>query len=100
MEGRNGSVATGARTMRGCSSAHGRPAALWATLGAVLLLAFAMNIDIRFGAQTGGRANSGNFMIDNRRLIEEFALQYKPLRQRVKEVINDIRISEGRPLVS
>lgn len=54
---------------------------------------------IAFKEQTGGRAISGNFMIDNRRLIEEFGLQYKPLRQRVKEVINDIRKSEGLPLV-
>ena len=53
--------------------------------------------DIRFEAKTGGRAISANFMIDNRRLIEEFGLQYKPLRQRVKEVINDIRVGEGLP---
>ena len=38
-------------------------------------------------------------MINNRRLIEEFGLQYAPLRQRVKEVINDIRRGEGLPLV-
>ena len=51
--------------------------------------------DIRFDAQTGGREVSGNYLIDNRRLIEEFGLQYRPLRQRVKEVINDVRIGEG-----
>jgi len=56
--------------------------------------------DIRFNAQTGGRAISGNFLIDNRRLIEEFGLQYGPLRQRVKEVINDIRAGEGLPPVA
>lgn len=55
--------------------------------------------DIRFKAPAGGRAISGNFMIDNRRLVEEFGLQLKPLRQRVKEVINDIRRDEGLPLV-
>ena len=52
---------------------------------------FLPDADIRFKEQTGGRALSGNFMIDNRRLVEEFGLQMKPLRQRVKEVINDIR---------
>ena len=56
--------------------------------------------DIRFEAETGGRATSGNFQIDNRRLIEEFGLQYRPLRQRVKEVINDIRVGEGLPPVA
>ncbi len=60
---------------------------------------FLPNADIRFGAETGGRAISGNFLIDNSRLIEEFGVQYAPLRQRVKEVINDIRAGEGLPLV-
>ena len=53
--------------------------------------------DIRFDAETGGREASGNYLIDNSRLIEEFGLQYAPLRQRVKEVINDIRADEGQP---
>lgn len=61
---------------------------------------FLPDADIRFENETGGRAASGNFMIDNKRLIEEFGLQYAPLRQRVKEVINDIRKGEGLPLVS
>lgn len=60
---------------------------------------FLPDADIRFKEQTGGRAISGNFMIDNRRLVEEFGLQLAPLRQRVKEVINDIRAAEGLPLV-
>ena len=62
-----------------------------------LVREFLPKADIRFTQPTGGRAISGNFMIDNRRLIEEFGLQYKPLRQRVKEVINDIRAGEGQP---
>jgi len=60
---------------------------------------FLPDADIRFKDQAGGRAISGNFMIDNRRLVEEFGLQLAPLRQRVKEVINDIRAAEGLPLV-
>jgi nucleoside-diphosphate-sugar epimerase len=56
---------------------------------------FLPDADIRFTADRGGRETSGNFMIDNSRLIEEFGLQYAPLRQRVKEVINDIRREEG-----
>jgi len=62
---------------------------------AALVREFLPDADVRFDAPSGGRAISGNFMIDNRRLIEEFGLQYKPLRQRVKEVINDIRVGEG-----
>lgn len=66
---------------------------------AALVKEFLPQADIRFKAPSGGRAISGNFMIDNRRLVEEFGLQYKPLRQRVKEVINDIRRGEGLPEV-
>jgi nucleoside-diphosphate-sugar epimerase len=56
---------------------------------------FLPEADIRFEAETGGRAISGNYLIDNSRIIEEFSVQYAPLRQRVKEVINDIRASGG-----
>ena len=38
-------------------------------------------------------------MIDNGRVVNEFGVQYAPLRQRVKEVINDIRRDAGLPLV-
>jgi nucleoside-diphosphate-sugar epimerase len=62
---------------------------------AALVREFLPDADIRFEAKTGGRETSGNYLIDNRRLIEEFGLQYKPLRQRVKEVINDVRRGEG-----
>ena len=61
---------------------------------------FLPDADIRFEAETGGKETSGNYLIDNSRVIEEFGLQYAPLRQRVKEVINDIRRDEGLPLVS
>ena len=62
---------------------------------AALVREFLPKADIRFEAETGGRVVSGNFLIDNRRLIEEFGLQYQPLRVRVKQVINHIRIGEG-----
>ncbi len=47
--------------------------------------------DIRFEAESGGKEISGNYLIDNSRVIEEFGLQYAPLSQRVAEVIADIR---------
>ena len=56
---------------------------------------FLPDADIRFEAETGGREISGNYLIDNSRLVEEFGVQYAPLRQRVGEVINDIRRDEG-----
>jgi nucleoside-diphosphate-sugar epimerase len=66
---------------------------------AALVREFLPKADIRFQAESGGRAISGNFLIDNRRLTEEFGVQYRPLRQRVREVINDIRAGEGLPPV-
>jgi nucleoside-diphosphate-sugar epimerase len=62
---------------------------------AALVREFLPDADIRFEAESGGREISGNYLIDNARVIEEFSLQYAPLRQRVKEVINDIRAGEG-----
>ncbi len=66
---------------------------------AAMVREYLPNADIRFGAESGGRATSGNYLIDNSRLVEEFGVQYAPLRQRVREVINDIRRGEGLPLV-
>ncbi|MCB1549216.1 MAG: NAD(P)-dependent oxidoreductase, partial [Hyphomicrobiaceae bacterium] len=67
---------------------------------AVLVREVLPDADIRFEAATGGREKSGNFLIDNRRLVEEFGVQLKPLRQRVREVINDVRVAEGLPPVA
>ena len=67
---------------------------------AALVREFLPDADIRFEKEAGGREASGNYMINNTRLVEEFGLQYAPLRQRVREVINDIRRDEGLPQVS
>ena len=61
---------------------------------------FLPDADIRFEASGGGRAISGNYLINNSRVVEEFGVQYAPLRQRVKEVINDIRTGEGLPPIT
>src|SRR5438067_1911382 len=55
---------------------------------------------ISFEHETGGKANSGNYLIDNSRLVQEFGVQYLPYRQRVLQIINDIRREVGLPLVS
>jgi nucleoside-diphosphate-sugar epimerase len=55
---------------------------------------------ITFEHEAGGRANSGNYLIDNSRLVQEFGVQYLPYRQRVLQIINDIRRQVGMPTVS
>jgi len=66
---------------------------------AALVKEFLPDADIRFEKEEGGRKTSGNFLIDNSRVVSEFGVQYAPLRQRVKEVINDIRRDARLPLV-
>ncbi len=51
-------------------------------------------------ANEGGIEESGNYLVDNSRLLDEFELQYAPFRQRVLEIINEVRADSGLPLVS
>ena len=53
--------------------------------------------EITFDKETGGRELSGNYLIDNIRLVSEFGMQYRPYRERVLQIINDIRKEEGLP---
>ena len=47
----------------------------------------------------GGLEESGNYLVDNGRLLSEFELEYPPFRTRVLQIINDVRRQEGMPLV-
>ncbi|MGA8757516.1 MAG: NAD(P)-dependent oxidoreductase [Stellaceae bacterium] len=50
---------------------------------------------INFDKETGGKEVSGNYLIDNQRLVEEFGVQYRPYRQRVLQIINEVRREQG-----
>jgi len=52
---------------------------------------------ISFDKDEGGKAISGNHMIENARLVQEFGVQYRPYRERVLQIINDIRRDNGQP---
>ena len=58
---------------------------------------FLPDAKITFDKETGGKAISGNHLIDNTRLVTEFGIQYRPYRERVLQIINDIRKEEGKP---
>jgi nucleoside-diphosphate-sugar epimerase len=45
----------------------------------------------------GGLEESGNYLVDNSRLLNEFELEYAPFPQRVLEIINDVRQDMGQP---
>ena len=51
-------------------------------------------------ANDGGLEESGNYLVDNSRLLDEFELQYAPFRQRVLEIINEVRADSGLPLIA
>ena len=48
----------------------------------------------------GGRELSGNYLVDNSRLRDEFEIEYAPFRQRVLEIINEVRMDSGLPVVT
>lgn len=54
---------------------------------------------IHFDKESGGKEVSGNYMIDNTRLLTEFGVQYRPYRDRVLQIINDIRRDNRLPPV-
>jgi len=50
-------------------------------------------------ASPDGKDESGNYLVDNDRLLGEFELEYPPIEQRVLQIINDVRRDEGLPQV-
>ncbi|MGH7097684.1 MAG: NAD-dependent epimerase/dehydratase family protein [Stellaceae bacterium] len=60
-----------------------------------LVREFLPDAQIRFEHETGGRELSGNYLIDNSRLVQEFGVQYRPYRERVLQIINDTRRDAG-----
>jgi nucleoside-diphosphate-sugar epimerase len=64
-----------------------------------LVREFLPDAQITFEHETGGKEVSGNYLIDNSRLIQEFGLQYLPYRQRVLQIINETRAEAGLPPV-
>ena len=60
---------------------------------------FLPEAQITFKYDTGGKEKSGNYLIDNTRLVEEFGVQFPPFRDRVRQTINDVRRANGLPLI-
>lgn len=48
----------------------------------------------------GGLEESGNYLVDNSRLLSEFELEYPAFPQRVLEIINDVRRDNGQPPIN
>jgi nucleoside-diphosphate-sugar epimerase len=61
---------------------------------------FLPDAQITFEHESGGRDSSGNHLIDNTRLVQEFGVQYLPYRQRVLQIIDEVRRGQELPPVS
>ncbi len=66
---------------------------------AAIVKKFIPDAQINFASQDG-KEDSGNYLVDNNRLLGEFELEYPPIEQRILQIINDVRRDEGLPLVS
>jgi nucleoside-diphosphate-sugar epimerase len=65
-----------------------------------LVREFLPDAKISFERDTGGKAISGNYLIDNTRLVQEFGVQYRPYRERVLQIINEVRREQGQPAIA
>ena len=61
---------------------------------------FLPDAKVTFEQDKGGREISGNYLIDNTRLVQEFGVQYRPYRERVLQIINEVRAEEGLPPIA
>ena len=66
---------------------------------AAIVKSYLPDAQIDFEKQTGGKESSGNYMIDNTRLVSEFGVQYRPYRERVLQIINAVRDEQGLPAI-
>ena len=39
-------------------------------------------------------------MIDDSRVVTEFGMQFRPYRERVLQIINEVRTGEGKPPIT
>ena len=60
---------------------------------------FLPDAQISFDSE-GGREDSGNYMVDNSRLLGEFELEYPSLKTWVRKIIDEVRRDAGLPPVS
>src|ERR1051326_7632591 len=62
---------------------------------AAIVRSYLPDASISFDNETGARADNSTYLLDNSRLVAEFAVQYPPFRERVLQIINDVRRDNG-----
>ena len=56
--------------------------------------------DITFENETGGKDESGLYLINNSRVVDEFGIELRPWPERVLQIINTVRAEEGLEPIS
>jgi nucleoside-diphosphate-sugar epimerase len=64
-----------------------------------IVRAYLPDANISFQQERGAKEQNATYLLDNSRLLSEFAIAYRPFRERVLQIINDIRREVGLPLV-
>ncbi len=54
---------------------------------------------ISFQHERGAKEQNATYLLDNSRLLSEFAIAHRPFRERMLQIINDIRQEARLPLV-
>jgi nucleoside-diphosphate-sugar epimerase len=67
---------------------------------AAIVREFLPDADIGFDKPARAMATNENYLVDNSRLVEEFGLQIPPFRERVRQIINDVRQADGKPPIA
>ena len=62
---------------------------------AAIVRSYLPDASIAFDNETGAKADNSTYLLDNSRLVAEFAVQYPPFRERVLQIINDVRRDNG-----
>ena len=63
---------------------------------AELVKQFLPDAKIEFENKSGGKEESGVYLMDNSRLVDEFGVQLRPWAERVQQIINSVRIEDGK----
>jgi len=62
---------------------------------AAIVRSYLPDARINFDNETGAKAGNSTYLLDNGRLVTEFAIRYPPFRERVLQIINDVRRDNG-----
>jgi len=62
---------------------------------AAIVRSYLPDASISFDNETGAKAGNSTYLLDNSRLVAEFAVQHPPFRERVLQIINDVRRDNG-----